>query len=142
MYQKYLMPGHKNLFQHVHQNSNCAVFLHSCGSIYPLIPDLITAGLDILNPVQTSAKNMDPYQLKKEFGDQITFWGGGCDTQSVLPFATRDEVAEHVRERLKIFAPGGGFVFNPVHNIQADVPPENIVSMFDTALAFRYDSGR
>jgi uroporphyrinogen decarboxylase len=140
MYQKYLMPGHQKLFQHVHQNSNCSVFLHSCGSIYPLIPDLIAAGVDILNPVQTSAKNMDPVQLKTDFGDQITFWGGGCDTQHVLPFASPEEVANHVRERVKIFAPGGGFVFNPIHNIQADVSPESIVSMFDTALEFRYDT--
>jgi len=140
MYQKYLMPGHQKLFQHVHQNSKCSVFLHSCGSIYPLIPDLIAAGVDILNPVQTSAKNMDPVQLKTDFGDQITFWGGGCDTQHVLPFASPDEVANHVRERVKIFAPGGGFVFNPIHNIQADVPPASIVSMFDTALEFRYDT--
>jgi uroporphyrinogen decarboxylase len=84
---------------------------------------------------------MDPAQLKVDFGDQITFWGGGCDTQRVLPFATPDEVAKHVRERVKIFVPGGGFIFNPIHNIQADVPPENIVSMFDAALEFRYDSG-
>jgi uroporphyrinogen decarboxylase len=138
MYQKYLMPGHQKLFQHVHHNSNCAVFIHSCGSIYPLIPDLIAAGIDILNPVQTSAKNMDPVQLKTDFGDQITFWGGGCDTQHVLPFASPDEVANHVRERVKIFAPGGGFVFNPIHNIQADVPSENIIAMFDTALEFSY----
>jgi len=138
MYQKYLMPGHQRLFHYVRQNSNCAVFLHSCGSIYPLIPDLITAGIDILNPVQTSAKNMDPKRLKEEFGDQITFWGGGCDTQHILPFATPDEVAKHVRERVNILAPGGGFVFNPIHNIQADVPPENIVAMFDTARDFCY----
>lgn len=140
MYRKYFFPGHQQLFQHVHRNSGCAVFLHSCGSIYPLIPDLIAAGVDILNPVQTSAKNMDPGQLKAEFGKQITFWGGGCDSQHVLPFATPDEVAQHVRERVGIFAPGGGFVFNPIHNIQADAPPENIVAMFDAALGFRYGS--
>ncbi|NJC96756.1 MAG: methyltransferase [Anaerolineae bacterium] len=138
MYRKHIFPGHQTLYQYVHQNSNCSVFLHSCGSIYPLIPDLIEAGVDILNPVQTSAKNMDPQKLKDEFGKQITFWGGGCDTQHVLPFATPDEVAQHVREQIEIFAPGGGVVFNQIHNIQADVPPENIVAMFDTALAFRY----
>ena len=138
MYQAWIMPGHRELFQHVHRNSGCAVFLHSCGSIYPLIPDLITAGVDILNPVQTSATNMDPLQLKANFGDRLTFWGGGCDTQRVLPFATPYEIAQHVAERIKIFAPGGGFVFNPVHNIQADIPPENITAMFDAALGFRY----
>jgi uroporphyrinogen decarboxylase len=140
MYQKYLLPSHQKLYQYVHKNSNCAVFLHSCGSIFPLIPDLITAGVDILNPVQTSAKNMDPKQLKADFGDKLTFWGGGCDTQHVLPFTTPDEVAQHVRERIEIFAPGGGFVFNSIHNIQADVPPENIVAMFDAALEFRFTS--
>jgi uroporphyrinogen decarboxylase len=142
MYQKHIFPGHQKLFQYVHQNSDCYVFLHSCGSIYPLIPDLIAASVDILNPVQTSAKNMDPKRLKEEFGKQITFWGGGCDTQHVLPFATPDEVAQHVREQIEIFAPGGGYVFNPIHNIQADIPPENIVAMFDTALEFRYCSGK
>jgi len=140
MYQKNFMPGHQKLFQYVHQNSNCFVFIHSCGSIRPLIPDLITAGIDILNPVQTSAKNMEPKQLKEEFGDQVTFWGGGCDTQHVLPFATPDEVAQHVREQIESFAPGGGFVFNPIHNIQADIPPEKIAVMFDTALEFRYSA--
>lgn len=140
MYQKYIMPGHQKLFQHIHQTSDCAVFLHSCGCIYPLIPDLITAGVDILNPVQTSAKNMDPKRLKQEFGKQITFWGGGCDTQHVLPFATPDEVARHVREQIEIFAPGGGFVFNQIHNIQADIAPENVVAMFDTAREFKYGS--
>ena len=138
MYQKHIFPGHQTLFQYVHQNSNCAVFLHSCGSIRPLIPDLIAAGVDILNPVQTSAKDMDPRQLKEEFGKQITFWGGGCDTQHVLPFATPDEIAQHVREQIEIFAPGGGYVFNQIHNIQADIKPENIVAMFDTAREFRY----
>jgi uroporphyrinogen decarboxylase len=142
MYQKYLKPGHQKLYRHVHQNSDCAVFLHSCGSIYAHIPDLIEAGVDILNPVQTSARNMAPHQLKAEFGDQITFWGGGCDTQQVLPNATPEEIAQHVTERINIFAPGGGFVFNQIHNIQADIPPENIVAMFDAAINFRYDACR
>jgi len=140
MYQKYLKPGHSKLYQHVHENSDCSVFLHSCGSIYPLIPDLIEAGVNILNPVQTSATDMDPRKLKAEFGDQITFWGGGCDTQQVLPNATPDEIKQHVTERAEIFAPGGGFVFNQIHNIQADIPPENIVAMYDAALAFQYST--
>jgi uroporphyrinogen decarboxylase len=113
------------------------VFLHSCGSIYPLIPDLIEAGVDILNPVQTSAANMEPQKLKNEFGNQITFWGGGCDTQQVLPNATPEEIEKHVSERINILAPGGGFIFNQIHNIQANVPPENIVAMFETALKHR-----
>jgi uroporphyrinogen decarboxylase len=139
MYQKYIKPGHTKLYHHVHQNSDCAVFLHSCGSIYSLIPDLIEAGVDILNPVQTSAADMDPQRLKAEFGDQITFWGAGCDTQQVLPNATPQEIAQHVEERINILAPGGGFVFNQIHNIQANVPPENIVAMFDTAKNFSFD---
>jgi uroporphyrinogen decarboxylase len=139
MYRKYIHPGHALLFQAVHQNTDCAVFLHSCGSIYALIPDLIDAGVDILNPVQTSAAQMDPRQLKADFGDQITFWGGGCDTQHVLPNATPDEVAQNVAERISIFAPGGGFVFNQIHNIQADVPPENIIAMFDAARDYHFE---
>lgn len=138
MYQRYIFPGHQQLFQYVHQNSDCAVFLHSCGSIRPLIPDLINAGVNILNPVQTGAKDMNLRQLKEEFGDKITFWGGGCDTQHVLPFAAPEEVSRHVQEQIQIFAPGGGFVFNQIHNIQADIAPENIVAMFDTARNFRY----
>lgn len=138
MYRQHLKPGHTKLYQYVHENSDCAVFLHSCGSIYPLIPDLIEAGVDILNPVQTSAKDMDPRTLKAEFGDQITFWGGGCDTQNVLPKATPDEIRQHVSERIDIFGPGGGFVFNQIHNIQADIPPEKITAMFDKVLEFSY----
>lgn len=136
MYQRFIMPGHTVMNQYVHQHSDCAVFLHSCGSIAPLIPDLIEAGVDILNPVQTSAANMDPVELKEEFGSQITFWGGGCDTQSILNNATPKEIAKHVVERLNIFAPGGGFVFSQIHNVQANVPPENIIAMFDAVLDY------
>ena len=107
------------------------LFMHSCGGIYPLIPGLIDAGLDILNPVQISAAGMDPRRLKDEFGSKITFWGGGCDTQRVLPFGTPDEVYNHTKEMLGIFKPGGGFVFCQVHNIQAGVPPQNIVAMYE-----------
>ena len=139
MYRQYIQPGHTRLYQYVHGHSDCAVFLHSCGSIYPLIPDLIEAGVDILNPVQTSAAGMDPQRLKDAFGDRLTFWGGGCDTQAVLPGAYPGEVAAHVAERLRIFSPGGGYVFNPIHNIQANVTPENIAAMFDAARAFRLE---
>lgn len=138
MYLEYFKPGHTRLFQYVHQHSDCAVFMHSCGSIYSLMPDLIEAGVDILNPVQTSAAHMAPQRLKAEFGDQIVFWGGGCDTQQVLPNATPDEIARHVTERIEIFGPGGGFVFNQIHNIQANIPPENIVAMFDAVRNYRF----
>jgi len=139
MYRQYFKPGHTRLYQYVHEHSDCAVFLHSCGSIYPLIPDLIEAGVDILNPVQTSAAGMDPQRLKDAFGDRLTFWGGGADTQAVLPKATPEAMAAHVTYRLRIFAPGGGYVFNPIHNIQANIPPENIAAMFDAAQAFRLE---
>ena len=94
------------------------------------------AGVDILNPIQTSAAGMDPRTLKTLHGRKLVFWGGGCDTQSVLPNATPEKVREHVRERMRVFAPGGGFVFTQVHNIQAKVPPENVVAMLDAAYEF------
>jgi uroporphyrinogen decarboxylase len=98
-----------------------------------IIPLLIETGLDILNPVQTSAAGMDPAWLKREFGSKVTFWGGGVDTQRTLPFATAEEVEQEVAERIRTFAPGGGFVFNPIHNIQQGTPPENIAAAYDTA---------
>jgi uroporphyrinogen decarboxylase len=136
MYREFVKPCHQAIYQYVRQHSKLAVFLHSCGSIYKLIPDLIEAGVQILNPVQTSAAHMDPRRLKDEFGDQLTFWGGGCDTQTVLPTATAEEVREHVRERMEIFKPGGGFVFNQIHNVQPNVPPENVVAMLDAAYEY------
>jgi len=131
-----LMPHYKKLCDWIHAHTEWKVFLHSCGSIYNLIPYFIEAGIDILNPVQTSAANMDPARLKQEFGDRLVFWGGGCDTQRVLGKATPEEIRQHVRERMEIFAPGGGYVFNQVHNIQANVPAENIIAMFDAAYEF------
>jgi len=136
MYRRIIKPRHRQVYQHVKRHSDVCLFLHSCGSIYRFIPDLIEIGVDILNPVQISAAEMNPAQLKREFGQDITFWGGGADTQHVLPNATPDEVRQHVRELLEIFAPGGGYVFCQVHNIQANVPPENVVAMFDAALEF------
>jgi len=137
MYRELFKPRHKKIYNYIKDNSDICVFLHSCGSIYKLIPDLIEAGVDILNPVQTSAVDMEPERLKREFGDKITFWGGGCDTQRVLLMGTPEEVREHVKRRLKIFAPGGGFVFTQVHNILAEVPPENVVAMFETVEEYR-----
>ncbi len=137
MYQRFIKPAPQALYQFVHQHSDGKVFLHSCGSISPLIPDLIEAGVDILNPVQTSAEYMEPEMLKEKFGEQLVFWGGGCDTQSVLSNVSPAEIKAQVTERLKVFTPGGGFVFNQIHNIQANVPPENVVAMYDTARNFR-----
>jgi uroporphyrinogen decarboxylase len=131
MYNKLFQPREKALWGHIHRrNPNVAVFLHCCGGIYELLPGIIDAGIDILNPVQFSARGMEPERLKREFGDRICFWGGGCDTQRVLPRGAPEEVYAHTRQMINIFKPGGGFVFCPVHNIQVGVPPENIVAMY------------
>ena len=126
-------PFYRRFCQFVHRYSDIKVFMHNCGSIKPLIPMIIDWGVDVLNPVQISAADMDPRELEAEFGDDIIFWGGGCDTQNVLSRATPDIVAAHVRELVRVLKPGGGFVFNQVHNILGDVPPENVVAMFDAA---------
>jgi uroporphyrinogen decarboxylase len=117
------------------QHADVKVMLHSCGSITSFMPDFIEAGLDIVQPVQTTAKDMDAERLKREFGRDICLWGGGCDTQTILPRGTPAQVAEDVRRRVEILAPGGGFVFQQIHNIMADVPPENIVAMLDAVNA-------
>jgi len=131
-----IKPHYAKLCGWIHRNTRMKTFLHSCGSIPRLIPHLIDAGVDILNPVQTSAAGMDPAGLKKAYGDRIVFWGGGCDTQSILPRATPDEVREHVKERMQVLAPGGGYVFTQVHNVQANVPAENVQAMLDAAYMF------
>ncbi len=117
----------------IHEHTSWKTWQHTCGSVTRIIPMLIDTHLDILNPVQTSAAGMDPAWLKAQFGDKLVFWGGGADTQKTLPFGTRQEVIDEVTERIRIFAPGGGFVFNPVHNIQQDTPAENIAAAYDTA---------
>ncbi|MCL2304016.1 MAG: hypothetical protein FWC43_01585 [Planctomycetaceae bacterium] len=124
-------PYYKTLNEWIHKHTTWKTFKHSCGAIVPLLPALIECGFDILNPVQCSAAGMDPKRLKAEFGDQLVFWGGGIDTQKTLPFGTPDEVRDEVRKRIDTFAPGGGFVFNTVHNIQALTPTENLVAMFE-----------
>jgi len=136
LYRTLFKPRHRQLCEYVHSHSGMKTFLHSCGSIYELLPDLIEAGYDVINPVQTNCRDMEPRRLKDEFGADITFWGGGCDTRHVLNRATPQEVKDHVRERLEILSPGGGFVFNPVHNILPEVPPENVVAMFDAVAEF------
>ena len=133
-YRELYQPFHKRVNDWIHKHTSWKTFIHSCGSVMALIEDFIAAGFDILNPVQCSAADMDPRALKEKFGERITFWGGGVDTQHTLPFGTADEVRREIRERIKIFAPGGGYVFAPIHNIQHDVPPENIVAMYDAAL--------
>lgn len=133
LYNELCAPFVKKFCDFVHQNSDLKIFIHSCGSIKQFIPTLIECGVDIFNPVQISAKDMDPKILKKEFGERATFWGGGCNTQTVLNLGTTEDVSANVRELVRIFKPGGGFVFNQVHNIMGDVKPENIVAMLDTA---------
>ncbi len=131
-----IKPHYAKLCAWIHAHTAMKTFLHSCGSIPRLIPHMIEAGVDILNPVQTSAAGMDPETLKRLYGRKIVFWGGGCDTQTVLPGAGPEEVREHVRRRLSVFKPGGGYVFTQVHNIQAKVPPENVEAMLDAAHEF------
>jgi uroporphyrinogen decarboxylase len=131
MYREFFKPRHQVLWTRAKELADVKVMLHSCGDIRALLPDLIEAGLDAVNPVQISCPGMDARELKAEFGSDLVFWGGGCDTHGVLPTAEPDAVAEHVREQVKTLRPGGGFVFQQVHNIMADVPPANIVAMLD-----------
>lgn len=137
-YRDLFKPFHKQVNDWIHRHTGWKSFIHSCGSVRALVPDFIDAGFDILNPVQCSAAGMAPTELKSEFGGRVTFWGGGVDTQRTLPFGTPEEVRREVRERLKIFGSGGGFVFNTTHNVQARVPVENVLAMYETVR----DSGR
>ena len=130
MYRRYYKPFHKKLWNRAKELADVKVHLHSCGGIEPLLEDLIDAGFDTTNPVQITCAGMDPKQLKQKYGDRLTFWGGGCDTRHVLPNGTPEEIERHTRELVEIFSPGGGFIFQQVHNILADVPPENILAMF------------
>ena len=138
LFEEVYVPYYTPLCEWVHAHTPWKTSKHCCGSIPNLIEPMIRSGIDILNPVQTSAAGMDARWLKQTFGERIVFWGGGVDTQRVLPFGTPDEVYAHVAERVRIFAPGGGFVWNPIHNIQYNVPPENIVA----AIQAVHDVGR
>ena len=124
-------PYYRRINDWVHSRTKWKTLKHSCGAIHPLLPHIIDAGFDIVNPVQCSAADMEPGRLKREFGDRLVFWGGGVDTQKTLPFGTPAEVRAEVLGRLRVFAPGGGFVFNTIHNTQALTPVENIVAMID-----------
>jgi uroporphyrinogen decarboxylase len=135
-YRELFKPRHMQLCDYVHKHSGMKTFLHSCGSIYSLLPDLIECGFDVINPVQTACYQMEPERLKAEFGKDITFWGGGADTRKTLNHGTPQEVKDDVRRRMDILAPGGGFVFNTIHNILADVPPENVVAMFEAVAEY------
>lgn len=130
MYREFFKPRHAMMWSRVKQLAGAKVMLHCCGSVRQLLPDLIDAGLDAINPVQISCKGMEAEGLKRDFGKHLTFWGGGCDTQKILPFGTPAEVREHVLNQCQALAPGGGFVFQQVHNILANAPPENIIAMY------------
>ena len=137
LFTEMIKPHYKRLCDWVHTNTNWKTFLHSCGSIYHYIPEWIDAGVDILNPVQISATNMEPERLMRDFGGRVVFWGGGCDTQNMLPLGTPEEIRKHVCDNLGIFAGGnGGYVFTQVHNIQQNVPVENVEAMLAAAYEF------
>jgi uroporphyrinogen decarboxylase len=141
MYRRLVMPHYQRGLEWIHAHTDMKVLLHSDGAIFPLLPSLIETGVDILNPVQTSAVGMDPVQLKQQFGDQLTFWGGSLDCQKTLPYGSVEDVVAEVQRHVEVFAPGGGYVFTSVHNVQAKVPPENVIAMYDTALKFRFPTG-
>lgn len=133
IYREVVKPRQRALWEFIKKNSKAFLLLHVCGSIEELISDYIELGIDAINPVQVSAANMDSRMLKEKYGDKITFWGGGCDTQSILPFGSPMDVEKEVKRRITDFAPGGGFIFNQVHIIQSNVPPKNIVTLYDVA---------
>ncbi|MFN2295366.1 MAG: uroporphyrinogen decarboxylase family protein, partial [Candidatus Promineifilaceae bacterium] len=131
-YERLFKPFHKQLNDWIHENTTWKTFMHTDGSLIPLIPHFIDAGFDILNPIQWAAKNMTPVELKREFGEQLVFWGGAIDSQKTLPFGTPDEVRVEVRARIEDFRAGGGWIFNTVHNVVANVPVENLLVMYET----------
>ena len=136
MYEEFYKPRHARMWKRVKERTDAKIMLHCCGGVYPLIPSFIEAGLDIINPVQVNCVGMNSGDLKREFGKDLVFWGGGCDTQRVLPHGTTEDVEEEVKRRINDLAPGGGFVFSAVHNIQANVPVKNIAKMFETVKKF------
>jgi len=131
MYRQVVKPFHRKLWRRAKELADVKILLHCCGGVRELLDDMIDAGLEAINPVQINAAGMDPVGLKKEFGKRITFWGGGCDTRDILPNASPARVAAHVKELARGLRQGGGFVFQQVHNILADVPVENVTAMFD-----------
>jgi uroporphyrinogen decarboxylase len=137
MYREFFKPRHKILWNRARElRPGIKVCLHCCGGVYPLLGDMIEAGLDAINPVQFTCTDMEVDRLKREFGKDLVFWGGGCDTQKILRTATPQEVSDHVKRQVEELAPGGGFVFQQVHNILADVPARNILAMFETVHQF------
>jgi uroporphyrinogen decarboxylase len=142
LYRDLFKPRQASWVAFVKARTRAKVFLHCDGAVLPIVPDFVEIGIDVLNPVQTSAAGMDAARLKREFGRQLAFWGAGVDTQQTLPFGSIDEIRREVRERVALMAPGGGFVFAPIHNVQPDIPPEKILAVFDTARAYSSDTRR
>jgi uroporphyrinogen decarboxylase len=138
LYRELILPRARQLYRYVRENSGVKVFLHSCGAIFEFLPDIIEAGVQVINPVQTSAGGMDPGKLKREFGKDLVFWGGGIDTQRILPGASPGEVKEEVKKNCGIFMKGGGFVFCQIHNMLDTVPPGNIVAMYEAVNGIVY----
>ena len=137
-YREMIKPYHMRQYSWVREHfPQMKVFLHSCGAVAPLIPDFIDAGVEVLNPVQLTAAGMDPLSLKKEYGNALSFWGGGANTSTTMTFGSAEACRRETEELISIFSPGGGFVFTQVHNIQPGIPPENILAVYDTALGFR-----
>jgi len=137
LYREMIKPRHKELNTFIKSKADVKLFHHSCGAVRDLIGDLIDVGIDILNPVQVSAKDMNTRKLKQDFGEKIVFWGGGCDTQQVLPFGSPEEVRAEVKKRMADLKPGGGFVFAQIHEIQPETPPENIIAMYEAVKEYR-----
>jgi uroporphyrinogen decarboxylase len=140
LYRQIVRPRQQRVIDAIVAHSPAKIWYHTCGDCSQYIADFVDMGIDALNPVQISAPGMDPAKLKEQWGREIVFWGGGIDSQHVLPFATPEEVRQAVRENVEVFKPGGGYVFNNVHNIQAGVPPENVVAMYDAAYEFGFYS--
>jgi len=136
-YESLYAPYYKKINNWIHEHTSWKTFKHSCGAVEPFMESFIDSGFDIINPVQINAAGMDPVLLKQKYGDRLTFWGGGVDTQKVLPFATPREVKAHVLKECEILSPGGGFVFNTVHNMQANVPLQNVIAMLEAISEFR-----
>ena len=136
LYRELIKPRQARIISVIREHTRAKICYHTCGAVMPLLDDLVEIGVDVLNPVQVSAAGMDTAELKRRYGKNLCFWGGGCDTQKVLPYGSTEDIRAEVRRRMRDLAPDGGFVFNPVHNIQPNVPPENVVAMFDAALEY------
>lgn len=138
MYRRFIKPCHKRIYDFIHSKTNAKVFMHSCGSVIDIIPDLIEVGVDALNPLQYGAKGMSLVDLKRKFGSELCFWGGGIETQQILPYASLSEIEAEIKRNLEIMARGGGYVFAMTHNIQPDIPPDKINKAYETAINFTY----